>query len=81
MQVNQVLTSQKLVWVIHIQVRTSSASGIEVLLVELGCHLAPNLDALNPSEETLLLQIQPVCLVQFWSNQKVQVLNSLVFSD
>lgn len=53
----------------------------EVLSVELRCHRAPDLCALDTGNKSTLLQLQPVGLIKLWSNQKVEIRNFVVFSQ
>ena len=45
----------------------------EILSVELGRHPAPDLGALNASQEAHRLQLEPVGLVQLGPNEEVEI--------
>ena len=45
----------------------------QVFAVEFGAHRAPHLGALDARDEAALLQFQPVGLVQFRTDQKIQI--------
>lgn len=54
---------------------------LQVLCIELFGHGTPNLCTLHVCNEATFHQIQPICLVQLWSNQKIEITNSLIFTD
>ena len=49
--------------------------------VKLRRHFAPDLSALDLGNETLVLQLEPVGLVQLGSDQKVQIGNFVVLAN
>ena len=53
---------------------------LQVLCKELFCHGAPNFSTLDISNVPMLYQVQPIGLIQFWPNQKIQICNPLIFS-
>ena len=44
-------------------------------------HFTPDFNALNVGQISLSSQIEPVRLIQLWTDQIVQVFHTLVFSD
>ena len=81
MQLHQVLTCYKLVRIAHVEnFALCRLLPLEVLTVEVGCHLTLHFDALDFGQVSLILQILPVCLIQFWTNQKIEFSYAVILS-
>lgn len=52
-----------------------------VVLIELRCHFAPHLNTLNSCQKTSVLEVNPISLVEFGSDQEVKIINLAIFSD
>ena len=81
-QVDQILTSDELVWIADVEHLLLVLVACEVLLIELGSHLTPHFNALYVCEVALFCEIFPVRLVELGSNKEVKIHDGLcVFFD
>ena len=82
MEANQVLTGSEFVWVKDIKALLSARiCGLEILRIELLCHGAPDLHALNIGNVAITNKVEPISLVELGPNKEVQVLNELVLAN
>lgn len=81
MILHQILTGHELIWVTNVHFRLFIVlSFSEIRLEILVCHIALNFNALDSCQKSFWLQVHPICLIELWPDQKVQVSNSIVFS-
>jgi hypothetical protein len=85
MQVDQVLTSEELIRIVDLQGHFCPVlillNLLKVLFIEMRSHWAPYLNALHSREESLLLQVKPICLVELRTDEEVNVGDLVIFSD
>ena len=72
---NQELAGAELVRVHHRKQHLFGRLAVQVFPVKLGAHGTPDFGALDAGDESELLQFQPIGLVQFRPNQKVEIGN------
>lgn len=80
MIIDKELTRLVLVWVHAVQKHALSRLFTEVFAIELRCHRTPYLGTLDIGNVTVFGQIHPVCLVELWSNEIVEIVNLVVLS-
>ena len=81
MQFHQILARYELIRIANVEnLSLCRFLSFKVLTVEVGCHFTLNLYALDFGQVSLILQILPVCLIQFWTNQKVQFSYAVILS-
>ncbi len=78
---DQELRGSELVRIHHAQEHLLHGAQRQVFPVELGRHLAPNFSTLDSSDEAFLLQFQPIGLVEFRSDQEIEVGDLVVLSN
>ena len=75
------LARAKLVRIHHINQDAFSRFTIQVLAIELGRHLAPDLGALDSSQIAIIPQFHPIRLVQLGPNEKIEIGNLVILTD
>jgi hypothetical protein len=82
-KVHEVLASHELVGIVHVEgpAHVVLVRGLQIFSVEVRCHFTPDLNALDPSQVSLLLKVKPVSLIELRSNEKVDVANFIVLTD
>jgi hypothetical protein len=82
-QVHEVLASHELVRVVHVEgpAHVVLVRGLQIFSVKVRCHFTPDLNALDPSQVSLLLKVKPVGLIELRSNKKVDVADFVILTD
>jgi hypothetical protein len=81
MKIDQVFCCYKLVWVTNVQGLFLTFLGAPVFRKKVRSHFAPDFYALDLRQIALVLQILPVCFVEFGPNQKIKISNLFILSD
>lgn len=82
MKFHQIVASHILIRIVEVeslfQVHVTSLRVI--CLVELGGHLTPDFNTLDSRKVPLILEVNPICFIEFWSHLEMQVADFSIFS-